>query len=83
MYLSYTTYPERVFDLGLSIDEYVALGAQAAFVADWQLALLTVKKRSTQNIFHYLPALFSELQDGEFMKRLAAGGRTDESFVRR
>lgn len=83
VYLSYSTYRERIFDLELSIDAYVALGTAAAFVADWQLALLAIKKHSTQNILHYLPALFPELLDGEFLSRLVARGLTDESFAHR
>jgi hypothetical protein len=83
IFLSYSTYPEQIFDLGLNIDEYISLGAQAAFFADWQLALLKIKKRSTQNILHYLPALFPELEKEGFMKLLNSNGLTDESFVKR
>jgi hypothetical protein len=83
VHLSYGTYPERIFDLGIGIDEYVSLGLQAAFFADWQLALLAIRKRSTENILHYLPALFPELQGEDFLRRLTARGLTDDAYARR
>ena len=70
IFFVHSSFNTKIFDLNMPLNQYISIGAQTAFIYDWQIALLKEKTHNTAILKHYMPALFPELRNSDFTKSL-------------